>query len=157
MLTRIQDEEGLRPATKITGLHVNFHAKKMNTKLCVQTLSSSTATGIDFCRKIGLPEFNGSEATTEFLRVCDMVFDLLNTKPYGKGKQEPLSLYNKDNWSTIVNSAKQYFMKLQIFHASQLVPLYQTKFGTCVNGLISSLTSVQNIMNEMENGEVKLL
>lgn len=140
MLAEIQDKEGLRPATKITGLHVNFHAKKMNTKLCVQTLSSSTACAIDFCRKIGLTEFIGSEATAEFLRVCDMVFDILNTKPYGTGKHTPLSMYNKDHWLSIITSSKQYFMGLKIFDASQMIPLYQTKFGTCVKGLITSLT-----------------
>jgi len=81
----------------------------------VQLLSTSTATGIDFCRKIGLEEFMGSEATTEVLRVCDMVFDILNTKPYGKGKQTPLSMYTKDNWSSLIKSAKQYFMVLKNF------------------------------------------
>lgn len=128
----------------------------MNTKLCVQTLSSSTATGIDFCRKIGVAEFTESEATAEFLRVCDMIFDLLNTKPFGKGKHAALSKHNKEVWSSVIKSANEYLLSLKIYNKTQLVPLYQTKYGTCVKGLLTSLASVKNIMDDMEKGEIEL-
>lgn len=156
-LAKVQDEEGLRPATKLTTQHVHYHAKKMNTKLCVQTLSCSTATGIDFCRKIGLSDFNGSEATVEFIRVCDMVFDILNTKPFGKGKQTALSKHNRDHWTSVIHSASDYLMKLKVYEASRFVPLYDTKYGTCIKGLITCLASVNCIMNEMETGQVHLM
>ncbi len=153
----MQDDEGLRPATKLTSQHVHYHAKKMNTKLCVQTLSSSTATGIDFCRKIGLREFVGSEATVEFLRVCDMIFDLLNTKPFGKGKQTALSKHNKKSWTSVIHSTSEYLMKLKVYEGNQFIPLFQTKYGTCIKGLFTCLASVKSILKDMKKDDFKLM
>lgn len=129
----------------------------MSTKLCVQTLSSSTASGIDFCRKIGIDEFEGSEATTEFLRVVDMIFDTLNTRPYGKGSKTPLSKQNKDCWKSIIASSIDYLVALKLHDGSNFTPLYATKFGTCIKGLVAALTSVQNIMDEILSGNISLL
>lgn len=53
----------------------------MNVKLAVQTLSSSVADAIDILREdIKLPQFAGSEKTTEFIRIIDQLFDILNSK-----------------------------------------------------------------------------
>jgi len=41
----------------------------MKVNIAAQTLSSSVADAIDFCRSLNLKGFEDSEATTEFIRV----------------------------------------------------------------------------------------
>lgn len=113
-LHQVQQEEQLVAANKITSRHVSFAQKKMNTKLAAQVFSQSTADAIDFCRSIEKEGFEGSEATSEFFRINDRVFDLLNSKPYGRHTKAPLSMYNKMYWLPLVDSAIQYYKGLQI-------------------------------------------
>lgn len=43
----------------------------MNVKIAAQTLSSSVADAIDFLRASGNENFQGSEASTEYIRMID--------------------------------------------------------------------------------------
>lgn len=155
-LHKVQEREQLRAANKLTSRHVNFHQKKMNVKLCVQVLSNRTATGIDFCRKIGMDGFEGSEATTEFLRINNYTFDLLNTRPFGQECNEPLSAKNELKWSSLIHSAKEYYSGLQIRVGKKLVPVHQSKNGTFVRGIITALSSIECIMKTIVGKETVL-
>lgn len=65
----LQKQEGLRAGTKLTRRHVEFEKNKMKCSLAAQTLSRSVADAIDFCREdLKLPQFQNSQATTEFIR-----------------------------------------------------------------------------------------
>lgn len=79
-LFSLQEAEGLRLANKLTKGHMNWRDQKMKVKLAAQTLSESVAVAIDFCREKGLPDFEGSEATTDFLRKINDLFDILNSR-----------------------------------------------------------------------------
>jgi hypothetical protein len=52
--------------------------KKKNVRLAAQTISSGVADAIDSLRKSGHPDFIGSEATTEFIRIFDRIFDMIS-------------------------------------------------------------------------------
>ena len=53
----------------------------MNVSIAAQTLSASVATAIDFLQdEIDHPEFQGSEASTDFIRKVDQAFDLMNSR-----------------------------------------------------------------------------
>ena len=53
----------------------------MHVNLSVQILSNSTADAIDFLHdELAHGKFQGNEATTEFIRKIDVMFDLLNNK-----------------------------------------------------------------------------
>jgi hypothetical protein len=52
--------------------------KKKNVRLAAQTISSGVAVAIDSLRKSGHPDFIGSEATTEFIRIFDKIFDMIS-------------------------------------------------------------------------------
>lgn len=59
-------------ANKLSSKHLEFKKQIMKVKLATQTLSSSVADAIDFCREVlKLNQFNNSEATTKFIRYCD--------------------------------------------------------------------------------------
>ena len=102
-LHKVQTMDNLFIANKLKMKHIQFHQHKMNVKLAVQTLSSSVADAIDFLREdMKLPQFDGSEKTTQFIRIMDQLFDMLNCKsPVGKGLKEPITLANfeqKKSW-----------------------------------------------------------
>jgi hypothetical protein len=65
----IQEEEGLHAANKLRKAHLDWGRQKMKVSLATQTLSRSVADAIKFCReRLLLPQFQGSEATEEFIR-----------------------------------------------------------------------------------------
>lgn len=114
-LHAIQEEEGLRLRNKLNAGHVNFFGKKMNVKLAVQTLSCSVADAIDFLRVSKHEKFKGSESTTEYIRIIDRVFDILNAKsPVGSGFKSPLRQENRMFWEEAFSETRDYLMTLSI-------------------------------------------
>ena len=78
-LNEIQEDEGFNLANKFTSKHFEFQKKKMNVALAAQTMRSSVAGGIEFLAKVMKHEqFQHSNATVEFIRVIDCLFDMLN-------------------------------------------------------------------------------
>jgi len=67
---------------------------KIKVNLAAQTLSQSVADALQFCLKeLQLPEFKGCEATIEFIRSIDILFDFLNSRNlYGQGYKTPLRI-----------------------------------------------------------------
>ena len=74
-LNDIQEDLGLSFANKLKRKHVDWTKHKMKVNLAAQTLSASVAAAIDFLRdEVCLPQFQGSEATTTFIRTIDDAF-----------------------------------------------------------------------------------
>ncbi|KAJ8049040.1 DNA transposase THAP9 [Holothuria leucospilota] len=86
-LHEVQQKDNLNLANKVKAEHVLWQQHKMNVKLAVQALSSSVADAIDFLRDdLHLPQFSGSEKTTEFIRIVDKLFEFMNSRrPHAKG------------------------------------------------------------------------
>jgi len=79
-LHALQEKEDLRAENKLSSSHVNFSNNKEKNRFAAQFLSISVADAIDACREDWkLPEFRGSEATAEFIRIVDTIFDTLNS------------------------------------------------------------------------------
>lgn len=120
--------------------------KKMNVKLAAQTLSSSVANAIDFLRVTNNEEFKNSEATTEYIRTVDRVFDVLNAKsPLGKGFKSPMRLNNQNFWMGILTETREYLSTLKVDNRSCL--LHRRKMG--VLGLIEDTYSVSNLAMDL--------
>ncbi|CAH2091914.1 unnamed protein product [Euphydryas editha] len=142
----LQEEEGLKLKNKLTRVHVDFFGKKMNVKLAAQVLSSSVADAIDYLRSIGHPSFAGSEATVEYLRYLDRLFDILNAKnPVGVGFKSPLHLQNKHVWTQVFEETRQYLTKLKV--DGKNVMTHRRK--TPVLGLIIDTYSFAELASEM--------
>ena len=96
-LEKIQNEIGLKFANKLSKKHVAFKNNIIKVKLAAQVLSSSVANAIEFLREVGVEEFSGSEATVEFIRNVDRLFDFLNSRnPFNKGFKSPIFKNNID-------------------------------------------------------------
>ena len=87
----------------------------MNVSLAAQTLSGSVANAISFLRdEIAMSEFEGSEATTEFINRINLVFDLLNSRnPYAHGTKALVSLHNLERWNDSCKNIAEYIFALK--------------------------------------------
>ncbi|GAB0095215.1 hypothetical protein DMENIID0001_105710 [Sergentomyia squamirostris] len=82
-LEHIYEEACLQMDTRLKPLQGHFQRKKVNIKLAVQLLDKSVADALDYCRTNGailrLNQFNGSEATSKFIRMISNISDVLKS------------------------------------------------------------------------------
>lgn len=98
-LRDLQKHMGFKFASKISGTHLNYTNKIVNIPIAAQTLSSSTANELNFLMQCNDKNFAGAEATIEYIRVVDRIFDVCNSRtppPFGKGFKSPLMWKNKN-------------------------------------------------------------
>ena len=80
-LHKLQCETGVHFANKLRKPHVEYKKNKQKVKLATQTLSRSTSNSLIFCcTDLKLKQFQGAEATADFLLCFDQLFDILNSK-----------------------------------------------------------------------------
>lgn len=114
-LNEVQRKEGLHLANKLRSSHLDYKSKPMNVKLAAQTFSESVASALDFMRSIGDTRFNGSEATSKFLRQIDFIFDRLNiSNPKGLGSKSPITRDNIEAVSITLQESIDYLMNLKL-------------------------------------------
>lgn len=85
----------------------------MKVNIAAQTLSSSVADAIDFCRSLNIKGFEDSEATTQFIRIIDRWFDILNSRNlHGVGYKSSLRSTNIEQRTKDLNEIKNYILKI---------------------------------------------
>ncbi|GFR90178.1 THAP domain-containing protein [Elysia marginata] len=94
-------KDDLHLANKISNKHINYAKAKMNVRLAAQTLSNSVADAIDFMREDEHhPDFINSEATCQFIRNIDQLFNLCNSRnPIANGLKSKVDGVNL-KWKT---------------------------------------------------------
>ena len=109
-LQEVQHMKGLHMATKLRNKHINWQGNKMSVTIAAQILSASVANAIDYCRDtLKMKEFEGSEATTRFIRTFDKLFDILNSRNrFGRGLKAPIKQDNYDAVSAYFKEAVHY-------------------------------------------------
>lgn len=154
-LNNLQNCEGLHLANKITNEHINWHDQKMKSRLALQVFSESTAQSIDYAREVlKLKEFEGSQSTTEFLRVMNNACDVLNSKSkFGHGFKGPLTKATKESWNTLLTNTTQY---LSTICDASGIPLISTRKKTGFLGMIMSMMSFSKIFESyVENNHLE--
>ena len=147
-LKKLQTKEGLREGNKVTSRHIAWEKQKMKVNLAAQTLSSSVAEALEFCRDdLMLEEFKDCGATVKFIRTVDRVFDTLNSRnPLAKGCKAPLRKSNEQFWRPFVLEAKQYLFDLKLSDGTRIC---ESNRKTGVVGLIVSLTSFCHLFDDL--------
>jgi len=148
-LYKLQSDEHIRAANKLSRNHIEFDKHKMKVKLAAQVLSASVASAIEFCDKdLKLPQFKGSQKTVQFIKMIDQMFDILNSKnPNQKYFKSPL---NKSNVVAKVNYLNQCSEKiLSLKYKGSFVSLGQRK--RAVVGLVTSIKSITSISIQLLN------
>lgn len=112
----------------------------MKVKYAVQTFSSSVADAMEVLQLLKVEEFQKCEATVEFIRILDRIFDFLNSRnPRGKGYKRPIRLHEVPYYERKVEEWTQYLYSLT---DGKGTPLHLTKRKTFIVGLTISLKSV---------------
>lgn len=149
-LNRLQENEDLRLANSLGKQHIEFSKKKMNVRLATQTISASVADAIDFLRVSGNSIFLNSEATTEFLRSFDRLFDMMNSRsPFAKNFKSPLTLNNKHVWEDIFAKSEAYIKSLKVYNKSIL----QHERRTFALGFLVNISSYRQLANDLLNSQ----
>ena len=147
ILHKMQEEEGLRLANKLKTGHIEWRKQKMKVRLAAQVFSSSVAVAITYCDKhLQKPEFRHSEGTVTFVKKCDALFDLLNSRnPCGKGQKAPMRPNNKERWESTITAGKNYILGLKDADGRRMV---DGKRKTGFLGFLACLESVQKIFHQ---------
>ena len=113
-LHELQCVEKLRAANKLTNKHIYYENYKMKAIYAIQVFSRSVGRSLKFCREVlNLEEFQGSEATEEFLYIMNDIFDALNSRSSkGYKYQAPLRECNKDDWLPLFVNTHIYIYEL---------------------------------------------
>lgn len=93
-------------------------------------------------RQTGNPSFANSQATVEYVRILDRIFDIMNCKnPFETGYKCPLRNENKEVWMNVFNETKQYLSSLNIDGKNIL----QHRRKTPILGLIVNILSFKSL------------
>ena len=106
------------------------------------------AIAIDFlCVEANLLEFQGSEATTYFIKMVDMAFDLMNSRhPLATGYKSPVTKSNLSNWLYQCNKIVSYLFELKDEHGHFL---REKHCKAVIWGFVFSIHSVMAITQDM--------
>ncbi|XP_037295086.1 uncharacterized protein LOC115456290 isoform X1 [Manduca sexta] len=130
LLVELQEKEGFHLANKIRGSHVNYKKQIMKVRLAAQLLSESVANALEFCSKeLSLEQFGNCDATADFIRKFNILFDILNTrnlKAYGYKK--PLMTKNYDNIKKFLDEMFDYIKSIKIGNTNILLSKRKTGF-----------------------------
>ena len=153
----LQKKEKLWAGSRLSRPHIEWTRMKMKVKWAAQTLSSSVADAIDFCRDdLHLKEFEDSQATTQFIRVFDGLFDLLNSRNLlGSRFKAPLKVMNRQTWEPFAAEAFFYIKDLK---NKTGVPICETRLKTRFLGFLCNILSLEQIFDVLvTNGPLQFI
>jgi hypothetical protein len=147
-LHELQEEVGLHAGNKLKKTHIQWQQNKMKLSIAAQTLSSSVADSLDFLREdLKMPQFQGSEATSEFIRLFDRLFDVFNSKNFlGQNFKAPLKIANQHNWISLFGEASLYIQKLEKLDGT---PILESKIKTGFLGFLCGIVAFQNLFEDL--------
>lgn len=130
-LHKVQTDEGLLAATKLGVRHIQWKREKMKVRLATQVLSASVSNALLYLAEdLKHPEFQGCEATVEFLQLFNDLFDVLNSKNlHSKNYKKPLNSNNMTNILEFFDKAENYIKNLRTSKNGQLVLESKKKTG----------------------------
>lgn len=107
----------------------------MNVRLAAQTLSSSVADAIGFLRTSGYKDFIDSEATTNFIRIIDRLFDIMNSRnSFGTGFKSPMMINNLQLIKQVFDDSMTFISSLKINDTNIFVhPRHTFALGLKIN------------------------
>lgn len=147
-LHAVQEKEGLRLGNKLRSAHINWRKQKMKVNLAAQSLSSSVADALVFCREhLYLPEFAGCDATVNFILIFDRLFDIFNSRnPLAKGYKAPLRSSNFSFVDKFLCEAEKYIMALR---DSNSLPILHTRRKTGFLGFLICIKSLRVLVQDL--------
>ena len=102
--------------------HIHWHNVKMKVAVAAQTLSNSVESGITYLKAIGIPKFQDSDETSQFVENIKNIFDILNSRSKcGRHYKSPITLENFDDLDEYLNEINSYLQQLEDSEGEKLV------------------------------------
>lgn len=78
------------------------------------------------------------------------LFDVLNSKSFGKGYKAPLNMSNKRVWQSSFDESSELLKNLKFVNkrSGKTVSLLHSQKGTCAKGLLITISSVDGMFQE---------
>lgn len=152
-LIEFQEKIGCQLGNKLTRTHLQWFRKKMNVRMAVETLSLSVANALEFLRDMGYEEFQGCDATIEYIKYMNNIFDVLNSRnSNGKNFKRPVSKDTKDEYFSYFDKAIDYISHLKIeFDGPSIL---KTNSKTAYFGFIQNMKNIKGMYYEYINTNV---
>ncbi|XP_044292841.1 DNA transposase THAP9 isoform X2 [Varanus komodoensis] len=135
----LQEAEVLWAACQAGGIHLQEQRVWGNGT--AQLFSEATVQALHLAARLGLPQFQGHEATTHLIGLLSAVFDACNSwNANGKGFKAPLSLASMDALNNLCNEYENLLRKLRTATGKLLWP---SKHRWGFLGFLVNLRSLQ--------------
>jgi len=152
-LLDVQESAGFRAANKLSVQHVEYKKHVMKVKLAAQVFSSSVADALEFLRVDCQDDRQkDNEATVNFVRKIDQLFDLLNShSPFARGFKAALRCHNMRYWTECLTELREYISALKTADGTLLL---NHRRKTAFIGFIISINSVIGLATELLTRDV---
>lgn len=140
---------------KMNKRHIDWKNRKMHVRTAVETLSSSVANSMEFLMENGIPEFADAEATIEYTRIFDKLWDVMNTHRINtKANNVYKSALNEENKGEVfifLHKAKEYILSLKMKHpkTGKIIRIVESTFKTRFRGYVISIISLIDVYFEL--------
>lgn len=162
ILAEKQDSDNFELGNKLSHRHINYSIAPMNVRLAVETFSKSVADVLQQLNDDGYAEFDGCDATVEFIQLINDIFDVTN---YGEGKKtddrfkQPLSSTNIDSVRELFKKGRHFIEKISIRYPNtknkNVRPVLKSRAHTGFFGFIQNMTSTLGIYADyVESGQL---
>lgn len=128
---------------KLTKKHILWEKNKMAVNLVVELFSKSVADSIDYLRDHNCADFANSEATVEFVRIMNDLFDVFNTIKIGSSNQFKNAI-NPDNYEAVfqfLDHASNYIKSIKIGNTS----IFKTNKATGFKGYLVNIFNIKRV------------
>ncbi|KAK6475665.1 DNA transposase THAP9 [Huso huso] len=136
-LHKLQEKEGLSAGCKLPATpNPQGWNQKLHRNLVSEMISARIADSLEFCCVVlKLPQFQGCEATVQFIRRFDALFDLLNSRnPLAKNFKAPMRLANEALWRPFLYKAQNYIFQLK---SQAGTPMHQSRLSMPFIGFLA--------------------
>lgn len=163
---------------KLTKKHIEWKHLCMNVRLAAETFSESVASSIEFLMKQGIPEFQGAQATIDFIRRMNILFDIFNSR-YSNDRnifKRKLSAENKRVVFDFFEETTNFFKSLKVevtFYKKakkgkkneekekviskvEILPILHTRHKVAFRGFIIDMASLKAMFEEYVEEEHSL-
>jgi hypothetical protein len=139
-LLEVQETQGLKAGNKLTKRHVHYKNEVMKVFLAAQTMSTSVASALCFCKSI-VPGFENCEATVCLL--INNIFDILNCK----------NKFSKGQFNAPIHDTNFEFIKQKVELYINYISILTDKDGHLIvnsnrkTGFLGFIIDLRNLLN----------
>lgn len=158
-LEKCSREQDFIIVNKLSRKHIEWQQRKMKVRIAVETLSASVADSMEYLMKMGHEDFQGAEATIEFVRYFNNLFDIFNSRSL-KSKvkfKNPLCQANNHEIFGYLDEVSEYIKGLKISvpigsnHTTRktIVSILNTRSKTAFRGFLINIKSLKQMYNDI--------